>query len=129
MSTDRSTADADSDGASQIPKSPLILLPGVGGDSRLFSAQRIAFPELVLPRWIEPKPRESLVDYAARFAKVIDPGCPCFLGGVSFGGVVNALEVATHILQTRRECYLFGSIRHSRQLPKRLRISSVPFRI
>lgn len=117
VSTDRSTADANSDSPSQIRKSPLILLPGVGGDSRLFSAQRIAFPELVLPRWIEPMPRESLVEYAARFAKVIDPGCPCFVGGVSFGGVV-ALEVATH-LQTR-ECYLFGSIRDSRELPKRL---------
>lgn len=119
MSTDRSTADSDSTHHPQERKAPLILLPGVGGDSRLFTGQRQAFPELVVPAWIEPKPREPLVEYAARFADVIDPGCPCFLGGVSFGGVV-ALEVATH-LQTR-ECYLFGSIRDPREIPVRLQI-------
>lgn len=101
------------------PQCPLILLPGVGGDARMFGPQRTAFPELIVPEWIEPQPNEPLADYAARFARVVDPGGPCFLGGVSFGGVV-ALEVATH-LQTR-ECYLFGSIRDPREMPARLKI-------
>lgn len=119
MNIDRSTADAGIDGPSQTRPSPLILFPGVGGDSRLFSPQRIAFPELIVPRWIEPKPREPLAEYAARFADVIKPHRPCFVGGISFGGVV-ALEVAAHL--PTRECYLFGSIRDPREIPMRLRI-------
>ena len=99
--------------------SPLILLPGLGGDPRLFDGQRAAFPELVTPRWIPPRPREPLTDYAARFAQVIDPECQCFLGGVSFGGVV-ALEVASHL--KTRECYLIGSIRSPQQMPFRLKL-------
>lgn len=98
---------------------PLILLPGMGGDSRLFRPQRAVVPDLIVPTWIEPRPKESLVDYAGRFAKVIDPGRPCFIGGVSFGGVV-ALEVATHLMT--RECFLFGSIRSPLELPQRLKM-------
>ena len=101
------------------PQCPLILLPGVGGDARMFGPQRSAFPELIVPDWIEPLRNEPLADYAARFAKVVDPGGPCFLGGVSFGGVV-ALEVASHL--TTRECYLFGSIRDPREIPARLKV-------
>lgn len=119
MSTESPNANAESLGHSPAGQSPLILLPGVGGDSRMFSPQRIAFPELVVPRWIEPDRHEPLADYAARFAKVIDPGCPCFMGGVSFGGVV-ALEVSTHL--AARECFLFGSIPDPREIPYRLRI-------
>ncbi|WP_010587269.1 alpha/beta fold hydrolase [Schlesneria paludicola] len=97
---------------------PLILFPGLGGDSRLFSTQRAAFPDLIVPSWIEPEWDEPLVDYAARFAKTIDPGVPCFLGGVSFGGVV-ALEVASRLLNY--ECYLIGSVRSHLHIPRRLR--------
>ena len=103
----------------QSKHAPLILLPGMGGDGRLFRPQRAVFPNLIVPSWIEPLPKESLVDYAARFAKVIDPGQPCFLGGVSFGGVV-ALEVASHLMT--RECFLLGSIRSPQEIPRRLRL-------
>ena len=97
---------------------PLILLPGLGGDSRLFSTQRVAFPDLIVPDWIEPERNEPLADYAARFASQIDPGVPCFFGGVSFGGVV-ALEVASRL--SNYECYLIGSVRSPLQVPRRLR--------
>jgi pimeloyl-ACP methyl ester carboxylesterase len=100
-------------------QSPLILLPGLGGDTRLFDSQRPAFPELITLNWIEPKKNEPLADYAARYAKVIDPGQPCFIGGVSFGGVV-ALEVASHL--AARECFLIGSIRSTNQMPWRLKV-------
>ena len=103
----------------QATQSPLILLPGLGGDSRLFRPQRAVFPQLVIPDWIEPQPDEPLVDYAARFARILDPGQPCFIGGVSFGGVV-ALEIATHL--KTRECYLLGSIRSPKEVPPRLKI-------
>jgi len=117
-SAKRLNAIVDHGNQSKTGRSPLILLPGVGGDAHLFARQRAAFPELVVPSWIEPERNESLVDYAARFAKVIDPGQACFIGGMSFGGVV-AIEVATHLLT--RECYLFGSVRSPREIPKRLR--------
>jgi len=119
VSTQPPDASADSGRYSQTRQCPLILLPGVGADSRMFGPQRTAFPELVVPDWIEPERNEPLTEYAARFAKVIDPGGPCFLGGVSFGGVV-ALEVATHL--TTRECYLFGSVHDPREIPRRLQI-------
>ena len=120
MSTDSSPTNHKSSGTHQNAKpSPLILLPGLGGDHRLFDPQRAAFPELVTPDWIAPEKKESLVDYAARFAKLIDPGCPCFIGGVSFGGVV-ALEVASQL--ATRECYLIGSVRSPVEIPRRLHI-------
>lgn len=119
MSTEPPPANADQDGPSPTRQCPLILLPGLGCDARMFSPQRAAFPELIVPQWIPPERKEPLAHYAARFAKVIDPGVPCFLGGVSFGGVV-ALEVATHL--ATRECYLFGSIRGNREIPIRLNI-------
>ena len=97
---------------------PLILLPGLGGDERLFSPQRAAFPELIVPKWIKPRRGERLAEYASRFAEVINPGRDCFIGGVSFGGVV-ALELAA--LFDVRECFLIGSIRSPREIPKRLR--------
>jgi pimeloyl-ACP methyl ester carboxylesterase len=49
-----------------------------------------------VPPWIEPRPRESLSDYARRLAATIDPIPPFYLGGCSFGGMV-ALEVARHL--------------------------------
>ena len=73
-----------------------ILLPGLGGDARLFEPQR-ALGRLVVPRWIDPRPDEALSSYAARLAHAIrrDHALdgPYALGGVSFGGVV-AQEMA-----------------------------------
>ena len=119
LSTDLSSTCSGPGSQETSKRSPLILLPGLGGDPRLFDSQRPAFPELVTPDWIRPETNEPLVDYAARFASAIDPGQPCFLGGVSFGGVV-ALEVATHL--KTRECFLFGSVRSSDQIPGRLQL-------
>ncbi|WP_373650010.1 alpha/beta fold hydrolase [Schlesneria sp. DSM 10557] len=109
--------NSESAPGSRDTQAPLILLPGLGGDSRMFRPQRVAFPDLIVPEWIEPLPREPLVEYAARLAKEIDPGKPCYIGGVSFGGVV-ALELATHL--NARECFLIGSIRSHQELPRRL---------
>lgn len=100
---------------------PIILLPGMGADERLFSSQIAAFPNIVIPKWIPPRKHESLRDYAARYAPLIDPKRPCLVGGASFGGMV-ALEVATHF--PNLGCILIGSIRSSQSLSwrwKRLR--------
>jgi pimeloyl-ACP methyl ester carboxylesterase len=98
---------------------PLILFPGMGADRRIFDPQIAVFPQLIVPAWIKPEPHESLPHYAERFAHVIDPHCPCYVGGASFGGFI-ALEAARH-LQTRA-CFLIGSVRTPGELPMRIRI-------
>jgi pimeloyl-ACP methyl ester carboxylesterase len=97
---------------------PLILFSGMGADRRIFEPQIAFFPQLIVPAWIKPEAHESLPHYAQRFAHQIDPGCPCYVGGASFGGFV-ALEAARH-LQTRA-CFLIGSARCPSELPLRIR--------
>jgi pimeloyl-ACP methyl ester carboxylesterase len=98
---------------------PLILLSGMGADGRLFREQRACFRNLITPDWIRYRRDDSLASYAERMARRIDPGCACYLGGASFGGMV-ALEMARHLDTTA--CFLIGSIRSSSQLPPRIRV-------
>ncbi len=79
---------------SQSPK--LILLPGLGADSRLFDPQRQAFRDLWSPPWILPRNYERLIDYAERMAEVVALREPFVLGGVSLGGMI-AYEIARHV--------------------------------
>ncbi|HEV3338943.1 MAG TPA: alpha/beta hydrolase [Pirellulales bacterium] len=97
---------------------PLILLPGMADDGRLFRHQRTALSFLCTPDWIEPLDREPLADYAQRFAQAIAPGRRCFVGGASFGGLV-ALEMAAHL--RAEACFLVASVRSDREFPWRLR--------
>jgi len=97
---------------------PILLLPGMAADERLFESQLARFSHLKVPSWIEPFPRESLQAYAARLAKVVDPSVPCIIGGASFGGII-ALEMSPH-LQTMA-CVLIGAARS----PKEKVIASV----
>jgi pimeloyl-ACP methyl ester carboxylesterase len=83
-------------------------------DWRLFEPQLLAIPNLLVPSWIKPFPREPLHNYARRMAREVDPGCPCIVGGASFGGAV-ALEMATQL--QAKACLLIGSIRSSDELP------------
>ena len=99
---------------------PLILLPGLGADSRMFSSLATGLPPIVTPRWIEPHRGESLVDYARRFAEVIDPGRPFYIGGASFGGVM-AQEVAA-LLPNVRGCFVIGSTCSDKSRPWRIRV-------
>jgi pimeloyl-ACP methyl ester carboxylesterase len=110
---DRAAGD---EAATETP--PLILLPGVGTDDRLFQAQRSVFPQLCVPRWIEPRRNETLADYGRRLAERIDPGRSCFVGGASLGGMV-ALEVARHL--DTRACFLISSVRSRHELPWKYR--------
>jgi pimeloyl-ACP methyl ester carboxylesterase len=96
----------------------LILLPGLGTDAAVFAVQRIAFPQLIVPRWLPPLKRESLSDYAARMAQAANPGGPCVVGGLSFGGMV-ALEMTRHL--DARGCVLISSLTTPRELPPGLR--------
>jgi pimeloyl-ACP methyl ester carboxylesterase len=94
----------------------LIMLPGMGVDERLFQPQRRVFPNLEVPPWIEPRPRESLGDYAHRWAGTVDPSPPFYLGGVSFGGMVAYLA-ARHVKP--QALFLVASCRSGRAIPPR----------
>lgn len=99
---------------------PLIMLPGLGADARMFSSMRSGLPQMTTPPWIEPIRGESLVDYARRFAPLIDPGRPCFIGGASFGGVL-AQEIAA-LLPNVQACFVIGSACSADARPKRIRM-------
>jgi pimeloyl-ACP methyl ester carboxylesterase len=101
-----------------MPDAPLILFPGMGVDHRLFVAHQSAFPNLIVPKWLTPFPAETLSDYAARFARELDPKCPCFVGGASFGGLV-AIEAARHL--QAKGCFLIGSVRSPDEFPSWVR--------
>jgi hypothetical protein len=60
---------------------PLILLPGMAVDARLFGHQRAAFSFVRTRSWILPLEREPLTQYAQRFAQTIATGERCFVGG------------------------------------------------
>jgi pimeloyl-ACP methyl ester carboxylesterase len=97
---------------------PIILLPGMGADGRLFRLQLAALPDLATPAWIEPYGQEPLTAYAERLARKVDPGEPCIVGGASFGGIV-ALEMATHL--RTEACFLIASVRSPTEFPWRYR--------
>lgn len=92
---------------------PLILLPGLGVDGRMYREQKKAFPQLVVPDWIPPRSHEPIAEYAQRFIQHIDPGVPFYLGGASFGGIL-AGEMSRH--RQPLALFLFASGRS----PKRL---------
>lgn len=124
MAPPRSTAprcgsDPLAAGPNVTNRVPIILLSGMAADERLFESQIAAFPELRVQPWIEPLENESLREYAARLAQVIDVRRPCILGGASFGGVV-ALEMSTHL--PALACVLIGSIRSPSHLSWRWRM-------
>ena len=69
------------------------LIPGLGADERVFQFLRL-IGEVRILRWLLPQhPREPLPHYATRLAAGVPEDQPCWLVGVSFGGVL-ALEIA-----------------------------------
>jgi len=69
-------------------------LSGLGADHRIFHHLKLPnqFTTIYLD-WIKPQPHESLVNYASRMAKRINPNEPFILIGLSMGGMV-AVEIA-----------------------------------
>lgn len=87
---------------------PLFVLSGIGGDERLFEAQRAIRDIRPIRRILPAHAHESLSDYAGRLARQLSIGGRFDLGGSSFGGMV-ALELARHI--SPGQIFLFGSCR------------------
>lgn len=99
-------------------KAPLVLIPGLGADERLFYPQQAAFPNSIAPHWLLPEKGETLESYARRWADDLrlQPGCA--LAGVSFGGMV-ALEMSRWV--QAEAVFLIGSCRDPRSIPWGLR--------
>lgn len=100
-------------------KLPIIFMPGLNGDARVFAPQLDRFPSLIVARWEPPLQSDSLAAYAARLARSLDPNGPCLVGGVSFGGIV-ALEMARNL--DARACLLIASSRDVEGLPAAIRL-------
>jgi pimeloyl-ACP methyl ester carboxylesterase len=99
-----------SNDAQQMRDLKFIILPGLGGNKRMFADLKAAFPNIITPNWIEPEKGESLESYAARFIKTLKPDEPYLLGGASFGGMI-AVEIAR--LKKPQMLFLLGSARAS----------------
>lgn len=104
----------------QADSLPLILFSGLGADDRVFTPQKVAFPQLVVPRWRVPNPRESLSDYCRHVADDLALTGPVIVGGISFGGIV-AREFTRHV--DARACLLISTVRSPRELPTRVRMA------
>ncbi len=90
------------------------LIPGLGADERVFQFLRLA-GEMHVLCWLSPQgPGETLPHYAARLAAGVPRHQPCWLVGVSFGGVL-ALEVAQ--LRPQARVVLISSFAGPRELP------------
>jgi len=87
----------------------LVLLPGLGADARFLHYQRAAFPQMIVPAWLDPEPRESLQHYAERLAGTVRADGPVVVGGVSLGGML-ALEMARYL--DTKGVVLISSCRH-----------------
>lgn len=92
----------------------LYLIPGVATDRRIFAALELQHPDVYL-EWMPPlHAKESIQDYAKRFAQQIDPASNPVLIGYSFGGMV-AIEISKHIPVAA--VILVSSIKHYQERP------------
>jgi pimeloyl-ACP methyl ester carboxylesterase len=106
-----------------MPSKTLLLLPGMTPDERIFSRLRSAVDGLQVATWLQPQRNESIRRYARRLADSFsDRNQPCYVGGVSFGGIV-ALELAC--LLPVRACFLISSITSPAELPPWMRAARI----
>ena len=90
-------------------------LPGLGFDKRIFSRLKLPFDEIHHLDWIEPLPKESIVNYAKRMADKINHDLSsCILIGHSFGGII-AQEIAA--LFPIKKIILISSIKSKKEKP------------
>lgn len=94
------------------------LIPGLGADERVFRRLRLPGPSQVLS-WLKPE-SPPLVHYAARLAEAVPADEPCWLVGVSFGGLL-AQEIGR--LRPLARIVLISSLSSPRDLPPLLRLA------
>ena len=96
-------------------------MPGLAANPTIF--EKIELPEhkyrIHWLDWLLPKPKEGLVDYAARISKKIEHENPVLIG-VSFGGVI--VQEIAQLIQVRR-CIIISSVKCEKELPRRMRFA------
>ena len=100
---------------------PLLLLPGLGGDARMFLHQLRAFPGSRVPTWVTPRPGETLPEFAHRQARKLSREITgeVNIAGASFGGMV-LMEMLPHL--PIRHAFLIGSVRAPSEVPSRYQL-------
>ena len=88
-------------------------ISGLGADERAFSKLKVEGYQLEVIHWLQPKPGESLEDYAKRMRISITEENPVMMG-LSFGGMV-CIEIAKQI--TVEKIIIISSIKTSMELP------------
>jgi pimeloyl-ACP methyl ester carboxylesterase len=104
-----------------MPPAPTwYLIPGLGADERVFRRLRLAGTVHIL-HWLAPQsPTEPLAHYAARLAEAVPLHAPCWLVGVSFGGLL-AQEIGRWRPLAR--VVLISSLGQPADLPPLLRLA------
>lgn len=92
----------------------IYLIPGLGGDRRLFTGLREEGLEFEVLEFISAKKGESLVAYAERMSQGIDTSEPFIVGGVSLGGIMS-VEIARYT--SPEKIVLISSVKNSREVP------------
>jgi pimeloyl-ACP methyl ester carboxylesterase len=96
------------------------LIPGLGADERVFRRLKLMGTVRVL-RWLAPQSAtEPLTHYAARLAAAVPADEPCWLVGVSFGGLL-AQEIGR--LRPLARVVLISSLGSPPDLPPLLRLA------
>lgn len=99
---------------------PLILFSGLAADASIFAPQKLAFPQLIVPRWSDPLFHDTLDSYCERLADELRPYGRAIIGGASFGGII-ALHLARFV--DPLAVLLIGSIRSPTELPRLARFA------
>lgn len=88
-------------------------ISGLGADERAFARLTIEGYTLHVIHWLQPKPKETLIQYSARMALSIKEKDPILMG-LSFGGMVS-IEIAK--LLPVEMIILISSVKTSQELP------------
>lgn len=97
----------------------LFLFSGLGADHRVFQFLDLSGFKVTYIKWLEPFPRETMQQYAARLTAQIDSETP-ILVGLSFGGMM-AMEVAKHI--ATEKIILISSAKTQKEIPPYFRLA------
>ena len=86
---------------------------GLGADERVFQKLKLEGYQPVHIRWVEPKMKESIADYAKRLTEQINSDSPILIG-LSFGGII-AIEIAKQI--DTQKVILISSTKNQKEVP------------